>query len=145
MFDDLPEDLPRLETLRVWHTLWLARIDAKITAVQQQQTETEHGRRRRPETPDWTVELGIGTGRPPVQVHAGDCHMAGKRRRPVGRDEARRLLADGMRPCTHCRPDTQLDIPCLPRGTTPALPHRPPPQGHQHDEHFTAPASHRRP
>ncbi|MFF3207999.1 DUF6233 domain-containing protein [Streptomyces sp. NPDC002962] len=84
MFDDLPDDLPRLETLRVWHTLWLARIDAKITAVQQRQTETEHGRRRRPEPPQWTVELGIGTGRPPIQIHAGDCHMAGKRRRPVG-------------------------------------------------------------
>ncbi|MGW2911290.1 hypothetical protein ACWC9X_12670 [Streptomyces asoensis] len=37
MFDDLPEDLPRLETLRVWHTLWLTRINAKITAVQQRQ------------------------------------------------------------------------------------------------------------
>ncbi|MEV5899920.1 hypothetical protein [Streptomyces sp. NPDC052127] len=51
MFDDLPEDLPRLETLRVWHTLWLGRIDAKIAAVQQRQAEAEHGRRRRPEPP----------------------------------------------------------------------------------------------
>src|SRR3954453_1299405 len=30
MFDDLPPDLARLLTLRVWHTLWLQRIDAKI-------------------------------------------------------------------------------------------------------------------
>ncbi|MEU9272741.1 DUF6233 domain-containing protein [Streptomyces sp. NPDC048251] len=142
MFDDLPEDLPRLETLRVWHTLWLGRIDAKIAAVQQRQAETEHGRRRRPEPPQWTVELGIGAGRPPIQVHAGDCHMAGKRRRPLGRDEARRLLADGLRPCTHCRPDTQLDIPGLPRGTTPSP--RPLPQGHQHHEHSPATASHHR-
>ncbi|MFI6567136.1 DUF6233 domain-containing protein [Streptomyces sp. NPDC050534] len=52
------------------------------------------------------VELGIGTGRPPVQVHAGDCYMAGKRRRTTGRDEARRLLADGLRACTHRRPET---------------------------------------
>ncbi|WP_331733350.1 DUF6233 domain-containing protein (plasmid) [Streptomyces sp. NBC_00080] len=118
--------------------MWLTRTDAKIAAMQQRQTETEHGRRRRSEPPDWTVELGIGAGRPPIQVHAGDCHMTGKRRRPVVRDEARRLLADGMRPCTHCRPD----IPGLPRGTTPASPHRPPPQGHQHDEH--SPASRRR-
>ncbi|MEU9272320.1 DUF6233 domain-containing protein [Streptomyces sp. NPDC048251] len=138
MFDDLPEDLPRLETLRVWHTLWLARINAKIAAVQQREAESEHGRRRRPEPPDWTVELGIGAGRPPVQVHAGDCHMTGKRRRPVGRDEARRLLADGLRACTHCRPDTQLDITDLPRGTTPASRHRPPPQGHRHHEHSPA-------
>ncbi|MGW1784559.1 DUF6233 domain-containing protein [Streptomyces sp. NPDC002143] len=27
------------------------------------------------------MEPDIGTGRPPAQVHAGDCHMAGKRRR----------------------------------------------------------------
>jgi hypothetical protein len=32
VFDNLPEDLPRLETLRVWHTLWLTRISAKIAA-----------------------------------------------------------------------------------------------------------------
>ncbi|MFF0018714.1 hypothetical protein [Streptomyces sp. NPDC005374] len=25
----------------------------------------------------------MGTGRPPVQVHTGNCHMAGKRRRPI--------------------------------------------------------------
>lgn len=144
VFDDLPEDLPRLETLRVWHALWLTRIDAKITAVRQRQAETEHGRRHRPEPPQWTVELGIGTGRPPVQIHAGDCHMAGKRRRPVGRDEARRLLAGGLRSCTHCRPDTQLDIIDLPRGTTtPAL--SPLPQGHQHDEHSPAPTAGHRP
>ncbi|MER6563445.1 DUF6233 domain-containing protein [Streptomyces sp. NPDC001027] len=31
------------------------------------------------------VELSIGAGRPPVQVHAGDCCAAGKRRRPVDR------------------------------------------------------------
>ncbi|MEU5243635.1 DUF6233 domain-containing protein [Streptomyces asoensis] len=118
MFDNLPENLPRLETLRVWHTLWLTRINTKITAVQKRQAEVEHGRRRRPEPPDWTVELGIGAGRPPIQVHAGDCDMAGKRQRPIGRDEARRLLANGLRVCTHCRPD----IPGLPRGTTPTTP-----------------------
>ncbi|USQ85949.1 DUF6233 domain-containing protein [Streptomyces phaeoluteigriseus] len=45
--------------------------------------------------------------------------MAGKRRRAVGRDEARRLLADGLRACTHCRPDAQLDIIDLSDGSTP--------------------------
>ncbi|MER5201256.1 DUF6233 domain-containing protein [Streptomyces sp. NPDC002755] len=124
--------------------MWLTRIDAKIAAVQQRQAETEHGRRRRPEPPQWTAELGIGAGRPPFQVHAGDCPMAGKRRRSVGRDEARRLLASGLRPCTHCRPDSQLDIIDLPRGTTPTFHHRPLPQGHQHDEYSPAPASGRR-
>ncbi|MEU0414527.1 DUF6233 domain-containing protein [Streptomyces griseorubiginosus] len=66
--------------------------------------------KRRPPAPEWVVEVGIGTGRPPVQVHAGTCHMIGSRRRPVSRDEARRLLAEGLRACTHCQPDTQLHI-----------------------------------
>nr|WP_279345209.1 DUF6233 domain-containing protein [Streptomyces sp. HP-A2021] len=56
------------------------------------------------------VQLGIGTGRPPVQVHAGDCNAAGNRRRPVGRDEARRLLASGLPACPHCQPDIELRI-----------------------------------
>ncbi|MFF7534991.1 DUF6233 domain-containing protein [Streptomyces bobili] len=110
MFDDLPQDVDRLQTLRVWHAMWLVRIDAKIAALQHRQAEAERGRRDRPQPPEWVVELGIGTGRLPLQVLAGACYMAGKRRRPVGRYEARRLLADGLRACTHYRPDAQLDI-----------------------------------
>ncbi|MEV3958423.1 DUF6233 domain-containing protein [Streptomyces albogriseolus] len=36
--------------------------------------------------------------------------MAGKRHRPVDRDEARRLLATGLKACGHCRPDSLLGI-----------------------------------
>lgn len=64
----------------------------------------------RPAPPQWLVELGIGAGRPPVRVHAGTCHMAGKRRQAVSQEEARRLLASGLRACTHCEPDVQLRI-----------------------------------
>ncbi|MFF7845272.1 DUF6233 domain-containing protein [Streptomyces ossamyceticus] len=110
MFDDLPPDLGRLHTLRVWHAMWLARIDAKIAALQKREAEIEHGRQRRPAEPDWFVELGIGVGRPLVAVHAGGCHMAGKRRRATGRDEARRLLATGLRACVHCEPDRHLGM-----------------------------------
>ncbi|MFI7351911.1 DUF6233 domain-containing protein [Streptomyces sp. NPDC049936] len=39
----------------------------------------------------------MGTGRPPVKVHAGDCHMLGSRHRAVGRDEARRARGRGRR------------------------------------------------
>ncbi|MET9913403.1 DUF6233 domain-containing protein [Streptomyces sp. NPDC006476] len=117
VFDDLPPDLDRLQVLRTWHLLWIRRIDAKIEALLQRQAEAERGRRERPPPPEWIVELGIGTGRPPVQVHAGDCHMAGKRRRAISRDEARRLLATGLRACTHCAPDAQLRILDLPRQT----------------------------
>ncbi|MFG2472860.1 DUF6233 domain-containing protein [Streptomyces canus] len=110
MFDDLPPDLERLRTLRVWHALWLNRIDRKIALLERRKAEEEHGRRTRPPKPEWVVEVGIGTSKPPVQVHAGTCHMIGSRRRPVSRDEARRLLADGLRACTHCQPDIQLHI-----------------------------------
>ena len=110
MFDDLPPDLDRLRTLRVWHALWLNRIDAKIALLERREAEAEHGRESRPRPPEWVVEVGIGTSKTPVQVHAGTCHMIGSRRRPVSRDEARRLLAEGLRACTHCQPDTQLHI-----------------------------------
>ncbi|MEV7738934.1 DUF6233 domain-containing protein [Streptomyces sp. NPDC088921] len=110
MFDDLPPDLERLRTLRVWHALWPNRIDAKITLLERRKAEAEHGRRARPRPPEWVVEIGIGTGKPPVQVHAGTCHMIGSRRRPVSRDEARRQLTEGLRACTHCQPDAQLQI-----------------------------------
>ncbi|WP_235193113.1 transposase, partial [Streptomyces viridochromogenes] len=121
MFDGLPPDLDRLRTLRIWHAMWLERIDHKITALQKRQGEQERGGRSRPLPPEWIVELGIGDGRPPTEVHAGECHTAGPRRRPVSRDEACRLLAAGLRACGHCQPDAQLlildlAVPLLPGG-----------------------------
>ncbi|MEV7004685.1 DUF6233 domain-containing protein [Streptomyces sp. NPDC093982] len=65
-FDDLPPDLGCLPTLRVWHALGVDR------------------------------ELGIGDGRPPIEVHAGDCRTADRRRR-VSREEVPRRLAAGTR------------------------------------------------
>ncbi|MBB4796205.1 hypothetical protein BJY54_006909 [Streptomyces nodosus] len=100
--------------MRVWHPLWVERIDRKIQAVRRRQAEEERGRRNRPEHPDWIVEPGIGADRAPVQVHAGDSYIAGKRRRAVSRNEARRLLAEGLEACTHCEPDIQLNILDLP-------------------------------
>ncbi|MCE0446833.1 DUF6233 domain-containing protein [Streptomyces tricolor] len=76
----------------------------------QRQAEQDRGRRSKPWPTEWTVELGIGVGRPPVQVHRGTCDLAGKRRRPVGRDKARHLLADGTSACGYCRPDTALGV-----------------------------------
>ncbi|MGF0175876.1 DUF6233 domain-containing protein [Streptomyces sp. Marseille-Q5077] len=58
----------------------------------------------------------------PVQVHAGDCHMAGKRRRTISRDEARRLLTAGLRGCTHCEPDARLRMDDLGARRRPATP-----------------------
>nr|WP_079083130.1 DUF6233 domain-containing protein [Streptomyces antibioticus] len=106
----MPNDLSRLQTLLVWHAHWSRRIDAKIAAAKQLAGEEEQNRGARPAPPEWVVELGIGAGRPPVQVHAGDCYAVGKRRRPAGRAEARRVLAEGLPGCTHCQPDTRLGI-----------------------------------
>ncbi|MFJ8540297.1 DUF6233 domain-containing protein [Streptomyces sp. NPDC093591] len=54
--------------------------------------------------------------------------MAGKRRRAVSRDEARRLLAAGLGACSHCQPDTQLHILDLadPRQPAARFPEPPP-------------------
>ncbi|MFE2972355.1 DUF6233 domain-containing protein [Streptomyces sp. NPDC059340] len=82
--------MARLLTLRVWHAMWLQRIDTKIADLQEREAEQEQGRKNRPQEPDWIVELGIGNGRPPIEVHAGGCYAAGKRRRSVPRDEVAR-------------------------------------------------------
>lgn len=63
-----------------------------------------------PEPPAWVVEQGIGAGRPPVSVHAGDCWDRGKRWRPLSAEEARRALSGGVPACIHCRPDTALGV-----------------------------------
>ncbi|MEV5205461.1 DUF6233 domain-containing protein [Streptomyces sp. NPDC053720] len=49
-------------------------------------------------------------GQPPTEVHAGHCRAAGKRRRAISRDQARALLADGIRACSRCRPDTCFGV-----------------------------------
>jgi hypothetical protein len=84
-----------------------------------QEAEREHLRQVRPPEPDWFVELGIGERRPPIEVHAGGCYAAGIRRRTVSRDEARCLIASGIRGCSHCQPDTALGVIDLSAG--PAL------------------------
>ncbi|MFJ4632844.1 hypothetical protein [Streptomyces sp. NPDC088847] len=50
----LPPDLDRLHTLRVWHAMWLERIDRQIVYVQKRQAEGERGRRSRPRPREWS-------------------------------------------------------------------------------------------
>ena len=95
--------------MRGLYALWLNRVDRKVALLDRRTPEDEHGRKSRPRPPEWVVEVGISTGKPPVQVHADTCHMIGSRR-PVSRDEACRRLADGLRGLHHCQPDTQLHI-----------------------------------
>ncbi|MGW3385002.1 DUF6233 domain-containing protein [Streptomyces albogriseolus] len=56
-------------------------------------------------------------------MHTGDCHMTGKRHRPVDRDEARRPLATRLKACGHCRQAFRPTSP--PRSTSASGTHRP--------------------
>ncbi|WP_406326291.1 DUF6233 domain-containing protein [Streptomyces sp. NBC_01617] len=101
----LPSDLPRLRTLRTWRAMWVERIDA----VEQREEERQQGEERRP-PPDWIIELGIGVGARPIEVHVGGCYAAGKRHHAVTRERALAALDDGIRAHIHCPPDIELGV-----------------------------------
>lgn len=105
---DLPPDLPRLRTLETWLALTLDEVRRAIAAAEQREAERGHGIQARPPAPDWLLETGLNRDSPPVQVHIGDCWNAGKRTRGINRDEALRALADGVKACGACRPDSEL-------------------------------------
>ncbi|MFB6872313.1 DUF6233 domain-containing protein [Streptomyces sp. NPDC056323] len=84
-------------------------MDAAIATAEQRAAEQQRGEERRPPTPDWMVERGIGQGAPPTEVHVGGCRMA-QNTRPVTREQALQALVTGVRACIHCRPDTELGI-----------------------------------
>lgn len=108
-------DPSRLDQLRFLERVQerdLRRTRQWIAAEEQRQTERERGQQRWPPAPDWTIEQGLNGG-VPVYVHAGDCHMAGKRSRGATREQAMQAmqaLTEGVDACTHCRPDTELGI-----------------------------------
>ncbi|MFF3488289.1 DUF6233 domain-containing protein [Streptomyces sp. NPDC002701] len=97
----------------------LQRIDAKVLPYNSTKPDRNAPGRVGPRSRTGMIALGIGEGRRPIEVHAGDCYTIGKRRRPVSQDEARRLLATGIRARSHSTPDTTLDIP-LPSSPAPA-------------------------
>lgn len=103
--NDLPPDLPRLRTLETYLALQLDHVRARITELEQSAAHT----RPLPPPPDWLLEMEIN-GRHPLALHTGDCHMAGKRPRPLNRDQAMRALVEGVEPCGMCRPDTALGV-----------------------------------
>ncbi|MFD7995457.1 DUF6233 domain-containing protein [Streptomyces mexicanus] len=106
--NDLPPDLSRLRTLETWLALTLDRVRQEIAAVERREAERLRGMEARPPIPDWVIERGLNRESPPVAVHVGGCHMAGKRWKGVPRDIALRALAEGVEPCSHCRPDSEL-------------------------------------
>ncbi|MGW9136680.1 DUF6233 domain-containing protein [Streptomyces sp. NPDC055681] len=107
---DLPPDLLRLRTLRTLHVVWVVRINEAIAAAEQREREKRQGEERRPPTPDWITEFGIGVGQRPIDLHVGGCYAAGKRQRPITREQAVAALDEGIRACIHCRPGTELGV-----------------------------------
>ncbi|MFF2412286.1 DUF6233 domain-containing protein [Streptomyces sp. NPDC058092] len=56
------------------------------------------------------LELSIGLGARPIEVHAGHCYAIGKRHQAISREQALAALAEGIRACAHRRPDTELGV-----------------------------------
>ena len=106
--NDLPPDLPRLRTLETWLALQLHHVRHAITAAERREAEQQQAAEAQPATPDWMLEGGLSQAAPPVYVHVGGCHMAGKRVKGVPRDVALRALTEGVDACPHCRPDSEL-------------------------------------
>ncbi|WP_371681520.1 DUF6233 domain-containing protein [Streptomyces sp. NBC_01276] len=92
----LPPDLPRLRTLVTYPRGELSRTERALAAAEEQRAPFEVARRPAPLRPDWLIEHGIGTGRPPMRVHAGTCWDTRTRCKPASTDAARRALAEGI-------------------------------------------------
>ncbi|MFB8000113.1 DUF6233 domain-containing protein [Streptomyces sp. NPDC056002] len=100
---DLLRFLERVQVGDLWRTRrW-------IEEEERREAEQARGSAAHPPEPDWLIEMGLN-GRAPVYVHAGGCHMAGKRSRGVERGQALRALAEAVPACPHCRPDTELGV-----------------------------------
>ncbi|MER5725648.1 MULTISPECIES: DUF6233 domain-containing protein [Streptomyces] len=82
-----------------------------IADEERRQAERIQGERARPPLPDWVMELGIGVGAKPVEIHVGHCYAIGRRRKAITREQALAALAEGVDACTRCRPDTDLGLP----------------------------------
>lgn len=103
----------RLDLLRFLERVQQRDLDRTrrwIADEERRETERHRGEQRRPPAPDWIIEQGLNRDTPPVYVHVGGCHMVGKRSKPAVRAQALRALTDGVTPCPHCRPDTELGL-----------------------------------
>lgn len=108
MNDPVPERLALLRFLQQVQERDLARTRRWIADEERREAERQRGIEARPPDPDWLLELGLNRDAPPVQVHVGGCWNKGKRVRGISRDAALRALADGVKACGACRPDSEL-------------------------------------
>ncbi|MEE1808062.1 DUF6233 domain-containing protein [Streptomyces sp. BE133] len=107
---DSPSRLVMLRFARRIAVQQVEQIDRWIADEERREAEQQQGEERRPPTPDWVMELSIGLGARPIEVHAGHCYAIGKRHRAISREQALAALAEGIRACAHCRPDTELGV-----------------------------------
>ncbi|MFF2852726.1 DUF6233 domain-containing protein [Streptomyces sp. NPDC058001] len=110
MTDRPPSRLELLAFAERVAVLHLEQIRRWKAAEERRETERRRGEQARPTPPDWLVEMSLNPAAPPVYVHVGDCWSAGKRSRPLRREQAIRALADGVTACPQCRPDTALQV-----------------------------------
>lgn len=104
---------PRLDLLRFLERVQQGDLDRTrrwIADEERRERERQRGLAARPPAPDWLIEQGLNRDAVPVYVHVGGCHMAGKRSKGAARDQALRALTEGITPCPHCRPDTELGL-----------------------------------
>lgn len=76
-------------------------LEAELAAVQ--------ARRPPPSPPDWKLEsIRTSSGPKALHVHVGACTMGDGK--PISREEARRMLTDGIEPCPYCSPENPLGM-----------------------------------
>ncbi|MFD3940048.1 DUF6233 domain-containing protein [Streptomyces sp. NPDC058611] len=108
-----PHERPeaRLESwraVRAWLG-WQQKLADRAISQLEGELASEAARRPPPAPPDWKLEsIRTGSGPKALRVHVGDCAMSGGK--PLGRKEARRMLAEGVEPCPYCNPENPLGM-----------------------------------
>ena len=110
MNDTVPSRLALLRFLERVQERDLARTRRWIADEERREAERQRGVQARPPAPKWLLDMGLNPQAPPLYVHVGDCWNAGKRSRAISRDQARRALANGVKACPQCQPDTALGM-----------------------------------
>lgn len=108
MNDPAPSRLALLRFLERVQLNDLQRTQKWIAAEERREQERQRGIAARPPAPDWLIEQSLSHDVPPVYVHVGGCHMAGKRCKGIDQTTALRALTEGVTACPHCRPDSAL-------------------------------------
>ncbi|MFI5987334.1 DUF6233 domain-containing protein [Streptomyces sp. NPDC051555] len=88
---------------------WQQKLAERAITALEAELATEAARRPPPAPPEWKVEsIRTGAGLRGLFVHVGDCAMGGGK--PIGREAARRTLAEGIDPCPYCSPENLLGM-----------------------------------